>query len=129
MARPSVLPTVLVVDDDDRIAQMLALVLEGEGYRVQIAADGAEALACLAGHAFDAVLTDIRMPRMDGLTLYRELGTRHPALLGRVIFITGDEMNPETRRFLAAVPAPTLHKPFDMDDLLRVLHHTLEGAS
>lgn len=129
MAPQALAGTILVVDDDRRVTQMLVLVLEGEGYRVQTAADGVEALARLAGEAFDVVVTDVRMPRMDGPGFYRELGARHPALLGRVIFITGDELNPETRGFLAAVAAPTLYKPFDLEELLRLVQLALERAS
>jgi two-component system NtrC family sensor kinase len=121
--------TILVVDDDRRVTQMLALLLEGEGYLVQTAGDGSEALERLAAAAFDVVITDVRMPRMDGPTLYRELGARHPRLLRRVIFITGDDMNPETRRFLAGVPAPALHKPFDMDEFLRLVQLARERTS
>jgi CheY-like chemotaxis protein len=121
--------TVLVVDDDRRITQMLALVLEGEGYLVQTAGNGEEALAQLAGAAFDVVITDVRMPRMDGPALYRELRARHPGLLHRLIFITGDDMNPDTRRFLAGVTAPALHKPFDMEEFLRLVHLARERTS
>ena len=108
---------------------MLSVVLEGEGYLVQTAGDGEEALGRLAGAAFDAVVTDVRMPRMDGPGFYRALGARHPALQRRVIFITGDDLNPDTRRFLAGVAAPALHKPFDMDEFLRLVHLAVERAS
>jgi two-component system NtrC family sensor kinase len=120
---------VLVVDDDRRITQMLSVVLEGEGYLVQTASDGEEALGRLAGASFDAVVTDVRMPRMDGPGFYRALSARHPAMQRRVIFITGDDMNPDTRKFLATVSAPALHKPFDMDEFLNLVHLAVERVS
>ena len=120
---------VLVVDDDRRITQMLSVVLEGEGYLVQTAGDGEEALGRLAGAAFDAVVTDVRMPRLDGPGFYRALSARHPSMQRRVIFITGDDLNPDTRTFLATVSAPSLHKPFDMDEFLQLVHLAVERAS
>lgn len=62
-------PTVLVVDDDRDHCQALAKIFERAGYRVRTAADGQEALASLMERPFDLVITDLRMPRMNGLDL------------------------------------------------------------
>jgi two-component system NtrC family sensor kinase len=66
------------------------------------------------------------MPELDGPGLYRELAQRWPALLGRVIFITGDSLNPDTQRFLASIGARALHKPFDLDDIHRIVREALD---
>lgn len=123
---PTLTRVVLVVDDDRRLADIVAQVLKSEGYAVDTARDGMEALARLAQRQYDVIVTDLRMPKLDGAGLYRELGRRHPALRNRVIFITGDGSNPDTRRFLAEVGAPALHKPFDMDELRRAVGEALD---
>ncbi|MGH7325954.1 MAG: response regulator [Candidatus Rokuibacteriota bacterium] len=123
---PTLTRVVLVVDDDRRLADIVAQVLKSEGYAVDTAPDGMEALARLAQRQYDVIVTDLRMPKLDGAGLYRELGRRHPALRNRVIFITGDGSNPDTRRFLAEVGAPALHKPFDMDELRRAVGEALD---
>ncbi len=123
---PTLTRVVLVVDDDHRLADIVAQVLKSEGYVVDTARDGMEALARLAQRQYDVIVTDLRMPKLDGAGLYRELGRRHPALRNRVIFITGDGSNPDTRRFLAEVGAPALHKPFDMDELRRAVGEALD---
>ncbi len=116
---------VLVVDDDRRIAEAVAQVLAGDGYAVDIARDGVEALERIAERPYDVIVTDVRMPKLDGAGLYRELGRRHPGLRNRIVFITGDEANPETRRFLTEIGALALHKPFDMDELRRAVGEAL----
>lgn len=126
MARtPATVSSILVVDDDRRLADMLAKVLAAEGHRVDTADNGRAALGQLARRDYDVVITDIRMPELDGFGLYREVERRWPALLPRVIFITGDSTNPDTQRRLARIGAPALHKPFDLDDVHRTVREAL----
>jgi DNA-binding NtrC family response regulator len=127
MARvPTTTTSILVVDDDRRLADMLAKILAAEGHRVDIADNGRAALTQLARRAYDVVITDVRMPELDGPGLYREMERRWPALLPRVIFITGDSTNPDTQRFLSRTGAPALHKPFDLDDIHRIVREALD---
>jgi len=82
--RESVRASVLVVDDEESIRDSLRMILEYEGYRVEEASGGAEALARLADRPPDAVLLDIKMPEMDGLTVLgklRERGYDMPVLV------------------------------------------------
>ena len=83
---------VLLVEDEALIAELFAEALSGEGYDVVVARDGQEALrlftaAEAGGRAFDIVVTDVRMPRMDGVTLTNRLRSAHPDL--PVVLITG----------------------------------------
>ena len=77
---------VLVVDDEPIARQNLAHALERDGITADVAADGEEALALLAQTAYPLVLTDLRMPGMDGLSLLREVRQRLPQT--EVIVIT-----------------------------------------
>ena len=65
--------SILVVDDTRSMRKMVAAVLEGAGYEVAEAEDGVEALELARNRVFDLVVTDHNMPRMDGVTLVREL--------------------------------------------------------
>ena len=69
---------VLVVDDEQSLRKVLAATLQREGYEVQVASDGEEALAALDRDGADVVVTDLVMPRMDGLSLLRKVVARHP---------------------------------------------------
>jgi two-component system NtrC family sensor kinase len=120
-------PSVLVVDDESIIAQLVADLLDGEGYEVETAADGRAALDRLAQRSYDAVLSDLRMPEIDGLGLFRAIEQRHPELLRRFVFITGTSAQAEYQGFIDDSKVPVLTKPFDVADLLRVVQRLVAG--
>ena len=72
---PGPKPRVLVVDDDKAVRESLRRSLEFNGYEVALAADGAEALAGIAGTSPDVVIMDVMMPRLDGIEATRALRT------------------------------------------------------
>jgi signal transduction histidine kinase len=117
--------TILVVDDERELAEVLVEALGREGHRVEIACNGADALRRLEQHGYDLVVSDTKMPVMDGMELYRELERRFPALSKRIIFVTGDVLDAEKRRFLESSGAPFLAKPFDLGEIRRVVRGVL----
>jgi CheY-like chemotaxis protein len=119
----------LVVDDEPEIADMLAEILEGQGYRVRIAASGEDAKAQLAVRDFDLVLSDLRMPGIDGPTLYAWVRAERPHLLPRFGFVTGDTMGPAAVRFLAESGVPSLEKPFTPKGLRNFVEKVRERAN
>ena len=109
--------TVLVVDDDAGIADLLADLLAEEGYAVKTAADGAEALAEVERAPVDLVLTDVMMPGVDGVTLSRRLrqrGNPTPVVLMSAVY---DDVDLPGVRF---VP-----KPFDLDHMVEIVDSVL----
>jgi two-component system NtrC family sensor kinase len=108
---------VLVVDDEESIRLLLRDILTMDGHRVEVASSGIEAWARTEDGGFDVIVTDMKMPGMDGATFYRELRQRDPALAERIIFITGDTVSPDTRAFLQEVHNPVLSKPFKIGPL------------
>ena len=78
---------VLIVDDERALRMLVTMELEGEGYQVKTAEDGDEALAILLKEAFDLVILDIRMPRMNGLSVLREMKSKD--IRPRVVVLTG----------------------------------------
>jgi CheY-like chemotaxis protein len=111
---------ILVVDDEPFIAQLVAETLTAEGYQVDTAANGLLALEQIKRESYDLILSDLRMPDLDGLALYRELESRRPDLLQRMIFISGTTDDPMYQKFLEQVGVPVLPKPFHLDDLRRL---------
>jgi CheY-like chemotaxis protein len=112
---------ILVVEDDDDIRETLREVLIAEGYEVDEARDGVEALLQLQnGEHASLVLLDMMMPRMDGETFLVSL-RRRPELAGvHVVVISGNTRARDRARELAAEAC--LVKPFEIDDLLGVVH-------
>ena len=108
---------ILVVDDEPGIRQIIARILVDEGYFVHQAGDGLEALELInAGDvAMDVVVSDIVMPRLNGVELVQELSRSHPGL--PIILISGFGTEELTRRGIAA-PCAVLPKPFPPERLI-----------
>src|SRR5690349_13493327 len=79
-------PAILVADDDTNVRRVLVAMLKREGYTVHSAGDGEEAMAALRLHEISALITDLRMPRMDGIALLKHVNEAYPDL--PVIMIT-----------------------------------------
>jgi CheY-like chemotaxis protein len=107
----------LVVDDEESIRLLLHDILRLDNHQVVIAKSGIEAAELVGREAFDVIITDLKMPGMDGASFYRQLLERDPVLAGRIIFITGDTVSPDTRAFLQRVTNPVLAKPFKIGPL------------
>ncbi len=75
--------------------------------------------------AYDVVICDLKMPRVDGMTLYRAVAAATPALARRVIFVTGDVAGTDAERFLEDSGCRWLAKPFRLGDLLRAVRDTI----
>jgi two-component system NtrC family sensor kinase len=120
---------VLVVDDEPEIAALLVEIVAAAGHDVDVADNGAAALEYVTRHQYDLVLTDTKMPELDGVGLYREVERRVPALCGRMVFLTGDVLDSTKREFLEATGAPFLMKPFDVTEVRRLVHRMLAGAT
>ena len=120
--------SILVVDDEAAIRELLALVLREAGLRVELAASAKAALDRLAEGKFDLLILDIRMPEMDGMELYKEVVQRYPEMAKRVVFTTGDIVSGDIRLFLERTGREVLGKPFDLQELLRVVWRALEEA-
>lgn len=104
---------VLVIDDEEDVAETLADMLERIGLDVSVAIGGLAGREALAsGAPFDLILSDIRMPDMDGPALYAWIAAERPELAGMVAFVTGDTMSSHVAGFLADTRCPVLEKPF-----------------
>ncbi len=114
--------TVLVVDDEPLIADLVAHALRDEGYAVRVAADGVWALAAAEDAPPDLLLSDVRMPRMDGVSLARELRERHPNLPIVLFSAQYDGID------FPSLGVRFLPKPFDLNALLSAVAEELDGA-
>jgi two-component system NtrC family sensor kinase len=119
--------TILVVDDEPEIVAVLTEMISADGQLVETAANGALALDKLRGRSYDLIVTDIKMPELDGLGLWREMERRDPGLLRRIIFVTGDTLGPETKEFLKETGVPCLAKPFVEDEVLAAVQRALRA--
>ena len=116
--------TILVVDDDATLRDLLVDTLDAVGYRTTGASDGIEALQKLKEQMFDLMITDIKMPHIDGIALLKKVRRRYPKL--PVLFITG-VATPEV--IGRASPEGFLAKPFRISLIEELIEDTLSGKS
>ena len=112
---------ILIVDDEVEIRETLAEILTAARHRVDTVASGREALERMAATSYDVVLTDIRMPDLDGRALYHEIERRWPGQGARVVFVTGDTLTTASREFVAECGRPVIEKPFLPSEVRRVV--------
>jgi CheY-like chemotaxis protein len=111
---------ILVVDDEAPLAGLISEILSADGHTVDTAVNGLAALALVERNHYDLILSDLRMPELDGPGLYRELARRRPELISRIAFVTGSAQSAGMEQFLEKTGAPILYKPFRMDDLQKL---------
>jgi CheY-like chemotaxis protein len=122
---PHVSLRILLVDDEPAIRKGVGRYLRQRGCAVEIAADGAKALDLVARVPFDAIITDVEMPVMDGETLWRRTVALHPELGHRFLFCTGSSLPAS----LAADPRiRVLAKPFELSELWTALTDLLSDT-
>jgi two-component system KDP operon response regulator KdpE len=126
MANPLAKANILVVDDEAQITRVLKTTLSGHGYGIRTAADGEEALQIMKDWPPDLIMTDLRMPNMDGLELCRRVRaqSRTPII---VLSVKGEEAIKVEA--LDAGADDYITKPFSVNELLARIRATLRRAS
>ena len=112
---------ILVVDDEPANLRLLGYVLSHNGYETAQAKDGLDALELLAQSRFDLVISDVRMPRMDGVALARHIVSSQP--ITPIFLMTAYQF--DSREDISALNVPCLGKPFSFDQLLSRIRKSL----
>jgi len=120
---------VVVVEDEPALREVLTRAFSGRGNHVITFEHGEDALPFLVNEQVDLIVSDIHRPGLDGMQLYDQLAKQRPALLRRIIFVTGDALGEETAAFLRRSRAETLRKPLKLDDLARAARRVVERVS
>jgi len=117
------------VDDEAPVRALTREILSATGFDVETAEDGDTALGLLSASAFDLVITDLKMPGMDGASLYQEVIRRWPAMRNRVLFVTGDIEGEPAARSLDSSSIRYLQKPFTTRQLISMVQDVLGGRA
>lgn len=118
-------PRILILDDDTAVGELLGEMISMLGYRPTSCEDATVALGMIERQPFDAIISDFRMPGLDGREFYRQLETRNPTLARRIIFLTGDPHAEEIQTFLDATGNCCLAKPFRLSAIEELLTQAL----
>ncbi len=117
--------TVLVVDDDPVLRRSLESVLGSLGYRILGTGSPDSAFELLGTDSPHAVLLDVRLPGMSGLSLSLAITHRWPHLRGRIALMTADADAPDVRAWVARNTCPVIRKPFRIHQITDWLEHAL----
>jgi len=120
---------ILIVDDEKYILDFFIEIFKMFPVEVDTAGDGRIAMEMLANNEYDLIITDFKMPQMSGRDLYRWIQERRPQLAGRIIFVTGDTVSPDTRSFFENNKNLYLAKPFKIEEVKEAIQQTLENGS
>lgn len=120
--------SVLVVDDEEWILQLAEELLRSEGYAVTTANSGARALELMAKIRFDLIVSDWKMPGLNGMHLYEQLHGTDPAMASRMIFMTGDVINDTFQKFLEDGDKACLSKPFAIGEFRTTVARVMRRA-
>ena len=112
---------VLVIEDEEIITNMIKSILEEDEHKVDLASNGAEALAKIDKNFYDLIVCDIRMPYMDGKRFYNEIKNKREGLGDRIIFITGDTSD-KTIGFINETGNKFLEKPFKIKEFKNAIY-------
>jgi CheY-like chemotaxis protein len=113
---------ILVVDDEEQYLEFVSNLLITEGYEVDTAVDGIDALAKIKGNRYSILLTGIRMPYMSGFEFYDHVQKIDPSLANKTIVISGSVYDEDTKEFLAENKLTYMAKPFDCEQLKKVVN-------
>ena len=120
---------ILVVEDELQIRLLLQDILKALGHQVEIAGNGRIALGMIDNKNYDLIITDVKMPELSGSEFYAAIRRKGTALERKVIFVTGDLMNPETLNFVESTGRPWLGKPFDIDSITKTISECLSETT
>lgn len=118
--------TILVVDDEELIRNLVLAFLSKLGHSCITATNGVDALDKIKGNKFDAVITDIKMPEMDGILLTREISKQYPGLPVMVMTIYNEEYSAGTAISFGA--REFIKKPFSLDEFAIRLHKMISDS-
>jgi len=104
---------------------LIARVLTDNGYQVDGVTSAEVALEMLGQKQYDLIISDIKMPEMDGPACEEEVRAIDPALAEQIIFITGDVLSPTTQAFLEVRQGRRIQKPFDVEELTAIVQEAL----
>lgn len=126
--RPTTTAQIILVDDDDHVREVAEMVLSGAGHTVRATGSGFEALRWMEEEPCDLLVADLKMPEMDGPTLYSEVLARWPTGGPRVLFVSGFADAGAYDPALARWDAPVIFKPFSVEDLRTAVNRTLASV-
>ena len=114
-------PSILIVDDEQQIRSLLSVTFTRAGFQVTTASNGLDAVGCCSNQPFDVVLSDVRMPEMDGHQLMRWIAVHHP--MTRTVLMSG--YDPQCEKCAYSPRCVLVAKPFRPIEVVDAVKHAM----
>ena len=118
---------ILIVDDEESIRSFVDELLTGEGCIVEAVDNGAEAMEKMAKKDFDVILCDIKMPGVSGKELFNFIKKNKSKLVDKMVFITGDLLSEDTKKFMKKTGSSFIEKPLQIDSLIEIVQNLFKN--
>ena len=115
----------LIVEDNESMRALYRLFFQSIGFDADEAPDGRIAFQMIKKNDYDLIISDMDMPVLNGMELYRLIDSYSPRLISRFMFSTGNVFNEEYQEFFKTVPCPVLAKPFLLSELRAAIDRML----
>jgi DNA-binding NtrC family response regulator len=126
MTNKKVLKRALIIEDEPGFLRLLHAVLERMGIESDGAINGPSAFQMLQKRDYDIIISDVDMPDVNGIAVYKYIDKYFPHLINRIVFATGNTFNENYRNFFQSVQCPVLFKPFELDELRSAVRSIVE---
>jgi len=113
------------MDDERSVVELVERILKARGYQVDTAHDGHSAIKMVESQFYDLIMADLKMPEIGGMDVYWHIADHNPAQARRIVFFSGDVVNPQTTAFLNGTGLPFLVKPFAIRELVSFVEKAL----
>ncbi|WP_179188308.1 ATP-binding protein [Kiloniella majae] len=120
--------SILVVDDEVDVADLISEILREDGYQVTVTNSAKDALATLKAHSFTAILSDVKMPGINGMNFFKRITAEFPDMAQKTAFVTGDAMSPEVADFIENSGCLHLEKPVSPEELINMMRSLIQKA-
>jgi CheY-like chemotaxis protein len=124
--RAAVPPRVLLMDDERQLLELMRKALRAMGCIADAVTSAEDALDLLESDSYDAVISDLHMPGMDGEQFHLYLTKHWPALAGHFVLMTGDILSTQSAELLQRTDLRVLRKPFSLEELLTAVGEVLD---
>ncbi len=118
---------ILIVDDSESIRELVGMTLESSGYHVTKSVDGEDALEKLSGHSFDLIITDLNMPKLDGIGLVKAIRAMKELAGLPILLLTTESQNEKKEEARSAGATGWIVKPFAQDKLMAVVQKIIRS--
>lgn len=117
----------LIIEDNDALRMLYQLFLSDLGFNTDEAPDGKAGFEKIEQYRYDVIVSDMDMPYLNGMELYKLTAARFPSMVNKFLFSTGNTFDEEYKQFFRSIPCPVLFKPFSQSEFEKAVEGLIKN--